>query len=142
MASAIGRSAETVTTLASGTMTWRTRKLGRSRTRLIIALSSEVKLGAASCMTKRNSSRLPKSRPVKALPPVQCSKPARKPGRHRHQRRQQPVNDSGRAAPGQREAIGIALEKRLGRQFADDVKNKHPRDKNGRFHQIGRCPSQ
>ena len=64
-ASDIGLSSEMVTASASGIMTWRTRRLGRSRTRLIMAFSSEVKPGAASCMTKRNSSRLPKRRPVR-----------------------------------------------------------------------------
>ncbi len=72
--SRIGVSAETLVTLAIGTMTCRTRRLGRSSTRLIITFSSRVKSGAASCMTKRNSSRLPNSRPVCVRPPSNAAK--------------------------------------------------------------------
>ncbi len=60
-----------VTVCASGVAIWRTVKVCKSSTRLIIARSSVVNTCADSCMTASISSRLPNSRPVSARPPVQ-----------------------------------------------------------------------
>src|SRR5205814_262348 len=61
----------TVMAFSSGVVSCPTLRCCRSSTRLIMALSSEVKASADSCITWRNSSREPNRRPVNVRPPVQ-----------------------------------------------------------------------
>ncbi len=125
----MGVSAATVAASAIGTMTWRTRQIGQIQHAVDHRLLLGRQVGGG--FLHDEAQFVPAAEEAagvgRAAGPMQQA--AREPGHHGDQRGEQPVNPAEGHGQGQREAVGIALEKRLGRQFADDVKDKHARDK-------------